>query len=67
LSGRLGVGGVPVSQIAREAIEARLGFTKDGRRKLPFIGLGRSGQKTISRDVEEILRAEWGSSIDRDR
>ena len=53
---------VSVSQIAREAIEARL-----GRRPLPFIGIGRSGNRTTARDSEEILAREWEAHIDRDR
>ncbi|MDQ7857691.1 MAG: CopG family transcriptional regulator [Armatimonadota bacterium] len=53
---------VSVSQIAREAIEERLGRT-GGRRELPFAALGRSGHRSTARDIEEILQAEW----DRDR
>jgi predicted transcriptional regulator len=49
---------VPVSQIAREALEARLGRTA-GRRELPFTALGRSGHRTTARDAEELLAAEW--------
>ena len=56
--------GVPVSQVAREAIEARLGRT-EGRRVLPFAALGRSGHRSTARDIEEILEAEW--VLDRDR
>jgi hypothetical protein len=57
--------GVPVSQVAREAIEARLGRSEKGPRKLPFESLGRSGYRTTSRDIDEILAAEW--TRDRDR
>jgi len=57
--------GVPVSQIAREAIEARLGRSDTGRRNVPFAALGRSGYHTTAQDIEEILEAEW--TIDRDR
>lgn len=56
---------VPVSRIAREAIEARLGWTADGPRDLPFIGLGRSGYTNTSEDIEELLKVEW--TPDRDR
>lgn len=59
--------GVPVSQVAREAIEARLGRTNEGRRKIPFASLGRSGYTNTSRDFEEILEAEWADAIYRDR
>jgi predicted transcriptional regulator len=51
--------GVAVSQIAREAIEARLGRSPTGKRKLPFASLGRSGHHTTAEDAEEILRAAW--------
>jgi hypothetical protein len=54
--------GVPVSQVAREAIEERLGRTE--KRRLSFIGLGRSGQRDNARNIEEILKAEW--TLDRD-
>jgi hypothetical protein len=55
--------GVAVSQVAREAIEARLGRADAGR-KLPFAALGRSGHHSTARNLEEILRTEW--AIDRD-
>lgn len=54
---------VPVSQIAREALEARLGRSS-GKRQLAFAGLGRSGHRTTARDAEELLAAEWNA---RDR
>ncbi len=50
--------GVPVSQVAREAIEARLGLTRGARRDLPFAALGRSGHRSTARDLEEMLGAE---------
>jgi len=49
---------VSVSQIAREALEARLGGAT--RRRLPFVGLGRSGYRTTARDLDALLEAEWG-------
>ncbi|MBI4305394.1 MAG: CopG family transcriptional regulator [Chloroflexi bacterium] len=57
--------GVPVSQVAREAIEARLGQTAGRPRKLPFAALGRSGHHSTARNLEKILQAEW--AVDRDR
>jgi hypothetical protein len=57
---------VPVSQIAREAIEERLGRTEARKRELPFIGIGNSGYNTIAEDMEELLKTEW-DSLDRDR
>lgn len=54
---------VPVSQIAREALEERL-RRAEGRRQLAFAALGRSGHRTTARDAEKILAAEWDA---RDR
>jgi hypothetical protein len=56
--------GIPVSRVAREAIEARVGI-KNGRRELSFIGIGASGFRTTARDAEMILEAEW--AVDRSR
>lgn len=56
---------VPISRVAREAIEARLGRTTTGRRELPFASLGRSGRRSTARDLEEILEAEWAGDRDR--
>ncbi|HXH24921.1 MAG TPA: CopG family transcriptional regulator [Vicinamibacterales bacterium] len=55
---------VPVSRVVREAIEARLGAHAD-RRKLSFVGIGRSGHRTTARDMEEIMTSEW--TLDRGR
>jgi predicted transcriptional regulator len=58
---------VPVSQVAREAIEARLGLNTGTQREIPFAALGHSGERNTARDAEEILRREWATAIDRDR
>jgi predicted transcriptional regulator len=58
---------VPVSQVAREAIEARLGLTGEGARELPFAGLFASGSGDVARHVDEILAAEWPDAIHGDR
>jgi site-specific recombinase XerC len=58
---------VPVSQIAREAIEARLGLNAGTKRKVPFAALGRSGHRHTARDFDKILEADWAKAIDRDR
>jgi len=55
--------GVPVSRLAREAIEARLGLTDGARRKLPFAALGRSGHRSTARNLEKILATGW--TVDR--
>jgi hypothetical protein len=53
--------GASVSQIARQAIEAKLRRLPivDGKRIIPFAGLGHSGRTDISRRIEEILEEEW--------
>lgn len=56
---------LPVSQIAREALEARLGRGAAFRRQLPFAALGRSGHRSTARDIEEILGTEWARDRDR--
>ena len=61
-----------VSEIARRAIEARLQPWPivDGKRVIPFAGIGRSkGEGNIARDMEEIMAKEWTveNLIDRNR
>ena len=59
-----------VSEIARKAIEERLGRAQGTKKHLPFIGIGRSkGDGNIARDMEEIMAREWTveNMIDRNR
>lgn len=57
---------VPASAIARDALSAHLGIGRPGeRRELPFASLGRSGQRTTARDMEELLDQEWASDARR--
>jgi hypothetical protein len=58
---------VSVSQVAREAIEDRLGMTGDGPRELPFANLVASGLPGIADHDEAYLREHWPDAIDRDR
>jgi len=51
---------IPVSQLAREAIEAHLGRPDGERRTIRFAALGRSGHHDTAEKTEEILEAEWG-------
>ena len=52
--------GQPVSAITREALTAYLGVGgSDERRELPFAAVGRSGERTTARDMEELLEREW--------
>jgi predicted transcriptional regulator len=54
--------GTTISELTREAIEAHLG-RGTGRRKLRGAGAGASGRTDISEKIEEILTAEFGSSL----
>ena len=51
---------VPVSRVAREAIEAQLGRPPKGGRVIGFAALGRSGHHTTARDIDKIIEDEWG-------
>ena len=63
--------GTSVSEIARRAIEAKLRPLPvvDGKRVIPFAGVGHSGHGTIARDMEEIMTRERTveNLIDRNR
>lgn len=50
-----------VSEIARKALEARLGRSgAQEKKRLPFIGIGSSdGKGPYARDMEDVLRQEW--------
>ena len=49
--------GLTISDVTREALEAYLG--NGGRRRLSFVGVGRSGHRDKARRMEEILAEEW--------
>jgi hypothetical protein len=55
-----------VSDVTRQALEAHLGLTEDGRRHLSFIGIGASGYTDTSERVDEILAEEWTKFIEED-
>jgi hypothetical protein len=51
---------LPASAIARDALTNYLGVGRAGeQRELPFAAVGRSGQRTTARDMEELLEREW--------
>jgi predicted transcriptional regulator len=51
---------LPASAIARDALSDYLGIGRAGeQRELPFAAVGRSGQRTTARDMEELLEREW--------
>jgi predicted transcriptional regulator len=51
---------LPASAIARDALSDYLGIGRAGeQRDLPFAAVGRSGQRTTAREMEELLEREW--------
>lgn len=51
---------LPASAVARAALSDYLGIGRpDQPRELTFAALGRSGQHTTGRDMEELLEREW--------
>ena len=38
---------------------SKLGSIVDGRRQIPFIGIGNSGHTDISERIDEILAEDW--------
>jgi hypothetical protein len=58
---------VPVSQVAREAIEARLGGATEGPRDIPFLGIAESrDQAWPAASLDELLARTWADEIERD-
>ena len=57
--------GTSVSELARQALIAHLSAEAEGRRKLPFAALGRSGHRTTARDFEAIIAQEWSAADGR--
>lgn len=55
-----------VSEITRDALAKHLGLAADEPRPVPFAAVGRSGQRTTARDMEELLAREWDADA-RDR
>ena len=47
------------SEITRDALTAHLGLATDKPRDVPFAAVGRSGQQSTARDMEELLAREW--------
>jgi hypothetical protein len=50
------------SDITREALERHLGLGGELPRDIPFAAIGRSGQPTTGRDMEDLIDREWGSA-----
>ena len=60
---------VPVSQVAREAIEARLGWDAGAAREIPFIGMFESGEAggNLSEYIDsDEFKKEYAAWIERD-
>ncbi|HEY1687346.1 MAG TPA: CopG family transcriptional regulator [Solirubrobacteraceae bacterium] len=47
------------SAVARAALEQHLHFVQGEARPLPFANVGRSGQQSIARDMEDLIEREW--------
>jgi ribbon-helix-helix CopG family protein len=56
--------GQSVSEIVRSALLEHFAIA-GGKKKLPFVGLGRSGRKNTARNAEAILAKEWGGGARR--
>jgi hypothetical protein len=56
---------VSVSELARDALREHLDVDRQTPKDLPFVGIGRSGQRHTARDAEDILAREWGNARDR--
>jgi metal-responsive CopG/Arc/MetJ family transcriptional regulator len=54
-----------VSALARDALRAHLGLDESEPKRLPFVGIGRSGKRHTARDAEQILAREWGRARGR--
>jgi hypothetical protein len=58
---------VPVSQVAREAIEARLGWDERGPGEIPFIGIIDSRQPGLAEYIDtDAFKKEYADWIARD-
>ena len=55
-----------VSEVTRDALTKHFGLVPGEPRQLPIAALGRSGQRTTGRDMEEFLEREWHDDA-RDR
>lgn len=57
----------PVSQVAREAIEARLGLSDEAPREISFIGAAESRDPAWpAANVDEYIERHWADDIERD-
>lgn len=56
---------ISVSELARDALREHLDVDRHEPKDLPFVGIGRSGQRHTARDAEEILTREWGRARGR--
>lgn len=61
---------VPADELARSilsgALPSRPMEIRDGKRVLPEIIPGDSGDPTLATRIDEILREEWANAIERD-
>ena len=56
-----------VSEIVREVLAERFDLIPGQPRRIPFAGIGASGQTDLASRMEEILAEEWADAIANDR
>lgn len=54
--------GRPASELVREAMTEYLAKRKEPKRRLSFIGVGRSGKTDVAQNDERILREEFAKA-----
>lgn len=59
--------GTSVSAVIRELLQERYSPPADGKRVIPWAGIGDSGGADIARRAKEVLRSELADAVDRDR
>jgi hypothetical protein len=57
--------GVSASALAREALAAYLPKPAEGKREIPWAGIGHSGETDVARRVKEIVSQELSADYDR--
>ena len=57
--------GTSVSEAARRALIAHFGL-EEGKRHLPFVAIGASGDGDTAETTEELLAEEWARFIEED-